>query len=55
MPADAPRIKLETTRANGATVVTYDRVRESREEIGAKFQSRGQDVETLINDLAAAS
>lgn len=26
-----------------------------REEIAAKFQSRGQDVESLINDLAAAS
>jgi threonine dehydratase len=35
MPADAPKIKLETTRANGAEVVTYDRVRESREQIGA--------------------
>jgi len=37
MPSDAPRIKLETARANGATVVTYDRVRESREEIGARI------------------
>lgn len=37
MPADAPKIKLETTRANGAEVVTYDRVRESREEIGARL------------------
>ncbi|HYD88505.1 MAG TPA: threonine/serine dehydratase [Vitreimonas sp.] len=37
MPADAPKIKLETTRANGATVVTYDRVKESREEIGARI------------------
>lgn len=37
MPADAPRIKLETTRANGAEVVTYDRVNESREQIGAKI------------------
>lgn len=37
MPSDAPRIKLETTRANGAKVVTYDRVRESREEIGARL------------------
>lgn len=36
MPADAPRIKLESTRANGAQVITYDRVKESREEIGAK-------------------
>lgn len=39
MPADAPKIKLETTRAQGATVVTYDRVRESREEIGAKISA----------------
>jgi threonine dehydratase len=39
MPADAPRIKLETTRAQGAAVVTYDRVRESREEIGARISA----------------
>jgi len=39
MPSDAPKIKLETTRANGANVVTYDRVRESREEIGAKLSA----------------
>lgn len=37
MPSDAPRIKLETTRGLGATVVTYDRVNESREEIGGKI------------------
>lgn len=37
MPADAPKIKLDTTRANGAEVVTYDRVKESREAIGAKL------------------
>src|SRR5690606_1927197 len=37
MPSDAPRIKLETTRGLGATVVTYDRVSESREKIGAKL------------------
>ncbi len=36
MPDDAPRIKLELTRANGARVITYDRVRESREAIGAR-------------------
>jgi len=39
MPSDAPKIKLETTRALGATVVTYDRVNESREEIGAKLSA----------------
>jgi len=36
MPEDAPAIKLETTRANGACVITYDRARESREAIGAR-------------------
>lgn len=34
MPADAPAIKLERTRALGAEVVTYDRRREDREAIG---------------------
>lgn len=37
MPADAPKIKLDTTRGLGARVVTYDRVNESREEIGARL------------------
>ncbi len=37
MPADAPKIKLETTQSLGADVVTYDRVGESREEIGARL------------------
>ena len=42
MPADAPKIKLDTTRANGAEVVTYDRVRESREAIGKRLsEERG--------------
>jgi threonine dehydratase len=35
MPADAPAIKLDNTRALGATVVTYDRHSEPREEIAA--------------------
>ena len=33
MPADAPRIKLDNTRALGATVRTYDRYSEDREAI----------------------
>jgi len=37
MPADAPRIKIDGTRAWGAEVVLYDRVRESREAIGAEI------------------
>jgi len=39
MPADAPAIKLANTRAYGATVVTYDRFNESREEIGNAIAS----------------
>jgi threonine dehydratase len=35
MPADAPQLKLDNTRALGAEVVAYDRYRESREEIAA--------------------
>ena len=36
MPADTPRIKQENTKVFGAEVVTYDRSRESREEIAAR-------------------
>jgi len=39
MPSDAPRIKLATTRSLGATVITYDRVNESREVIGARISA----------------
>ena len=35
MPADAPRSKLEATRGYGATIVTYDRSRENREQIAS--------------------
>jgi len=34
MPSDAPRLKIENTRALGAEVVLYDRASESREDIG---------------------
>ena len=34
MPADAPALKVANTRASGADVVFYDRVKDSREEIG---------------------
>jgi threonine dehydratase len=39
MPSDAPRIKLENTRAYGAEVVTYDRKTESREDIGQRLSA----------------
>lgn len=35
MPADAPRLKIENTRAFGAEVVLYDRATEDRDAIGA--------------------
>jgi threonine dehydratase len=34
MPADAPALKVANTRASGAEVVLYDRVKDSREAIG---------------------
>src|SRR6201987_974444 len=37
MPADAPSIKLENTRALGAEVVLYDRLTESREKIAREL------------------
>jgi threonine dehydratase len=33
MPEDAPRSKMEATRAHGAKIVTYDRATQSREQI----------------------
>jgi threonine dehydratase len=40
MPADAPAIKIENTRAYGAEVRLYDRQRESREQFGAEIAAR---------------
>jgi threonine dehydratase len=37
MPADAPAVKRDATRAAGAVIVAYDRATESREEIGARL------------------
>ncbi|WP_209424262.1 threonine/serine dehydratase [Pararhodobacter sp. SW119] len=37
MPSDAPRIKIENTRALGAEVVLYDRATENRDAIGASL------------------
>ena len=37
MPSDAPRAKLEGTRALGADIVLYDRDRESREAIASRL------------------
>ena len=40
MPSDAPRAKLEGTRALGAEIVPYDRDRESREAIAAGLATK---------------
>jgi threonine dehydratase len=37
MPTDTPEIKKANTRSYGAEVVTYDRVRENREEIAGRI------------------
>jgi threonine dehydratase len=37
MPEDAPRSKMRPTRALGAKIVTYDRLREDREAIAAQI------------------
>ena len=37
MPSDAPKLKIARTKAFGAEVVTYDRVKEDRDAIAAKI------------------
>src|SRR6185369_12736881 len=37
MPSDAPQVKVEGTRGEGAEIVFYDRMTESREEIARKL------------------
>ena len=39
MPSDAPKVKVEGTAAEGAEIVFYDRLTESREEIAARLAS----------------
>jgi threonine dehydratase len=40
MPTDAPRSKVEATRARGAEIITYDRLREDREAIGTRIAAQ---------------
>ncbi len=39
MPADAPRMKIDNTRALGAEVVLYDRAGEDRDALGARLSA----------------
>jgi threonine dehydratase len=42
MPYDAPKVKIDNTRAYGAEVVLYDRATEDRDAIGARIaEARG--------------
>ncbi|RED15431.1 threonine ammonia-lyase [Parasphingopyxis lamellibrachiae] len=51
MPADAPRAKLDATRALGAEIVTYDRMTEGREELAARLgEERGAVVVPSFDD-----
>jgi threonine dehydratase len=52
MPSDAPRVKVEATRAAGAEIVPYDRARESREEIAARLAAeRGATLVPSFDDV----
>ncbi|OYX31010.1 MAG: pyridoxal-5'-phosphate-dependent protein [Caulobacterales bacterium 32-69-10] len=52
MPADAPTVKMEATRAMGAEVVLYDRLTESREAISAAIAAeRGAVVVPSFDDF----
>jgi threonine dehydratase len=46
MPSDAPQVKVNGTRAEGAEIVFYDRRTESREEIAARLA--GESGATLV-------
>ncbi len=52
MPADAPGVKIEATRAAGAEIILYDRATGSREEIGARLaQERGAVLVPSFDDV----
>ena len=52
MPADAPGVKVEATRAAGAEIIFYDRATESREEIAARLAGeRGATLVPSFDDV----
>jgi threonine dehydratase len=53
MPSDAPQVKVEGTRAEGAEIVFYDRRTENREEIAARIaEESGATVVPSFDDSA---
>lgn len=52
MPSDAPAVKVEGTRAEGAQIIFYDRYRESRESIAARIsEENGATVVPSFDDV----
>lgn len=53
MPSDAPAVKIDATRAEGAEIIFYDRRTESREEIAAALaRERGATLVPSFDDPA---
>ena len=53
MPADAPKVKVDGTRGEGADIIFYDRRSESREEIAARIsEETGATVVPSFDDPA---
>ena len=51
MPSDAPGLKVEGTRAQGAEIIFYDRYKESREEIASRIaEDKGSVVVPSFDD-----
>ncbi len=50
MPADAPAMKIENTRALGAEIVTYDRASETREAVAERIQAERDHVMVPPNE-----
>ena len=51
MPSDAPSVKLEATRAEGAEIITYDRLTENREQLAATLsEERGATLVPSFDD-----
>jgi threonine dehydratase len=56
MPADAPRIKIDNTRALGGEVVLYDRMTEDRDAIGMQISAaRGLSLIRPFDDVQVIS
>jgi threonine dehydratase len=53
MPSDAPKVKVDGTRGEGAEIIFYDRRKDSREEIAAKIsEETGATVVPSFDDPA---